>query len=192
MFVEKILEWKYEEQIKKQSLRGENEIWVSELVQCKQKAEYNKKFPFIFTIEPRLILGEIVHEGLEAILMNEFGYDIEVEVYKQLENYTLSGRIDALNNEEVVEIKYAADVKDSRPYEHHVLQLRIYMWLADRERGRLIYITPNKILEFTIENRARTDEILMLIDNWQSPRYEWECKYCQFVRICPKARNGGR
>ena len=192
MFVEAIVKQKYEEQIKKLMEKQDNEIWVSELVQCKQKSTFAKQFYFLFTIEPRLILGEIVHRGFLEWLKEEFGYNIEVEVKTEFEGYVISGRVDAMNSDEVIEVKYAADVKDNQPYEHHVQQLRIYMWITQAKRGKLLYITPQRILEFEVTTPMRDDEVLMLIDNWKSPRYEWECKYCSFSRICSQARNGGR
>jgi len=84
----------------------------------------------------------------------------------------------------VIEIKYASDIRGNEPYEHHILQLRLYLWLTEYEEGRLIYITPNRLIEFKITEKMTDDEVLMMLDTWQSPEWSWECDYCRFYSIC--------
>jgi len=190
MIVERILEVEIKERLEHMQKRDKNEIWVSELIQCKQKAKFTQEFPEIMTIEPRLILGKIVHQGLQKFLEEKFEADIEVECSKEIEEYIIKGRIDALTESRVIEIKYAQDVVGGKPYDHHIEQVKLYMWLTGRMEGILIYITPKRLLEFTIQTPATDDQVLWLIDNWRSPRYDWECKYCSFAVICPYAKNG--
>lgn len=186
MIVEKLIELDLKEHYAHTTFRQPNVVYVSELVQCKQKAQFYKKFPEIYQLEPRFFLGKIVHRGLQQFLQEEYNAEIEVEVEKAIDDVILSGRIDAIVNDTVIEIKYVSDVYKNEPNEHHVLQVKIYMWLTELEKGKLIYISPKKLIEFDVVGKATDDEILMLYDTWKSPRYEWECNYCPFACICSK------
>lgn len=185
--VARLFESKIAEKIEKYRNRDENVIWVSELVQCKQKAELSKQFYILDIIEPRFVLGDLVHVGMQEFLGIYYNAETEVEFEKDLENYTISGRVDAIIGDTVIEIKYCSDLYENQPYEHHVQQLKLYLWLTEKEKGKLIYISPKRIVEFDVEGKPSDDEVLMLIDTWKSPRYEWECSYCPFAKICSKA-----
>lgn len=165
--------------------REDNVIWVSELVQCRQKAEFSKQLFFVHGIKPSLVLGSLVHKGLELYLREELNAETEVEFEKEVEEYRIRGKVDAIYKDSVIEIKYARGLKDNKPYEHHINQLRLYLWLTELEKGKLVYITPDKLVEFDFSNPMSDDEVLMLIDSWKSPRYDWECGYCDFNSICP-------
>jgi len=164
--------------------REDNEIWISELVACKYKSFFNQLYSEYLTIEPKLLLGIIVHKGVQEWLREKYGAETEIDFQKELNNYSIKGRVDAIANETIIEIKYASDIKGNEPYEHHILQLRLYLWLTEYEEGRLIYITPNRLIEFKITEKMTDDEVLMLIDGWQSPEWDWECNYCRFYSIC--------
>jgi len=185
--VTRLFRHKIVERIQKYREREENVIWVSELVQCKQKAEFTKEFYILDVIEPRFVLGDFVHVGMQKFLEEIFLARIEEEFRKELEKYVISGRVDAIVNDTVIEIKYCSDLYENQPYEHHIQQLKLYLWLTEKEKGKLIYISPKRIVEFDVEGKPSDDEVLMLIDTWKSPRYEWECSYCPFSSICPKA-----
>jgi len=164
--------------------KKENEIWVCELVSCQRKSIINKIYAEYFLLEPVLVLGQLVHKGFQKWLEEEFGAETEIEFEKHIDMYTIKGRVDAIANREVIEIKYARDIRGNEPYEHHVLQLQLYLWLAEYEKGRLFYITPHRLIEFTITREMTDDGVLMLIDNWQSPMWDWECDYCRFYCVC--------
>jgi len=164
-----------------------NVIWVSQLVRCKRKAEFEEEMFYVYRLEPYFIMANLIHIGLQKWLQDNYSFEIEKEFQKELAEYVIRGRVDAINKDTVIEIKCTKDVRDNKPYEHHVLQLRLYLWLTGREHGKLIYITPNKLLEFDIHETMDDDEVLLLIDNWKSPRYEWECSYCDFACICNQA-----
>ena len=190
MIIEKFIELDLMEHYEHSVFREPDKIWVSELVQCKQKAYFNAKFPEIYQIEPRFWLGKIVHLGFEKWLEQEYNAKTEVEVEKSIDDITVSGRVDAIVDDTVIEIKYASDVFKNEPYEHHIKQVRLYLWLTDLTNGKLIYISPKKFLEFDVLASASDDEVIMLYDTWSSPRYPWECKYCPFSVICSRAKEG--
>jgi len=182
-----VLEILYEQWMEKMRhsiSKEENVIWVSSLVYCKQRSLFEQEYFFLFGIKPQLILGSLVHLGLQQIL-KDLGCKVEVEFEKEIQDYKIKGRVDAIDNDTVYEIKFAKDLRENRPYEHHIYQLRIYLWLTGYEHGKLIYVTPSRIVEFDESNPMDDDELIMFIDNWRSPRWEWECNYCDFSQICP-------
>ncbi len=172
-------------------------VYVTDLVSCSQKRVFRLEMPLAaFRFEPPLLLGDLVHLGLERLLEEE-GWVAEVEVEKRVEVdgrvYTLRGRADAVLFDEngvrhVVEIKTARSIE--RPLEHHILQLQIYMELLGAEGGSIVYVTPDKILEFEVPRRSVDVERLVAetVRNEARPRFDWECRYCPFRRFCPYAR----
>lgn len=187
MIIEKFIDLDIKERYAHSVFRQPNVIWVSELVQCCKKAQYYEKFPELYQMEPRFWLGKIVHMGFQEFLRKEYGAEIEVEYSKELGNIVISGRIDAIVKDWVVEIKYTSDVYKNEPNDHHVKQVQLYLWLTGLEKGKLIYISPKKFMEFDVLEKPSDDEVLMYYDTWKSPRYDWECNYCPFSAICSNA-----
>ena len=178
--------------------REEGVYWVTDLVRCPLKREFESAFPELAAQEvfkPSLVLGRLVHMGLQAALKSEMGEGVEVEVEKSRDvvlpdgsKVELRGRIDAIVGKNVgVEIKYArADI--GIPLQHHVDQAKIYNWLFDLERTSLVYVTPDRVTEFKVEERADVAEVVERILSTEAPRYDWECTYCHFSVLCPKKR----
>ncbi len=172
-------------------------VYVTDLTSCSQKRLFRLAMPLLsFRFEPPMLLGELVHLGLERLLEQE-GWVTELEIVKHYEvdgvRYELRGRADAVRIEdgrvvEVVEIKTARSI--DKPLEHHALQLQIYMQLLGAERGYLVYITPDKIVEYSVDPGDVDIERLLAetVRNTAHPRFEWECRYCPYRRYCPYAR----
>jgi CRISPR/Cas system-associated exonuclease Cas4 (RecB family) len=61
--------------------------------------------------------------------------------------YVISGMIDMIEPETKtpIEIKYQTLLQKS-PQEHHVLQMRAYLWLLNAKRGEIVYVRGNKNL----------------------------------------------
>jgi len=186
--VTQLLLKEYEEYLEHQRDRKPNEIWVSELVQCKAKAQLRQQYPFFYQAKPACTLGNLVHYGIYSYLLQELGLETEKEFKEYIEGWVIKGRIDGIDDKCVYEIKYARELKDNQPFEHHVLQVKLYLWLTGKPEGKLIYITPNRLVEFSINESLSDDEVEQLIEQWTSPRYDWECNYCEFVSICPYAK----
>ncbi len=175
----------------------EDVVYVTDLTSCSQKRVFRLEMPLLsFRFEPPMLLGDLVHRGLEEILGEE-GWVTEMEVVKQFDvdgrRVELRGRVDAALIDgdrvvHVVEIKTARSVE--KPLEHHLLQLRIYMSLLGAETGSLVYVTPEKILEYTVEDGYVDFEMLVAetVRNEARPRFDWECRYCPYRRFCPYAR----
>ncbi len=182
-------------------------IWVSALAQCPRRWLYMLKFPEAMQVQFKgsFVLGRAAHAGLQQLLQNYYsalGYDrveVEVEVEKRLvladgRDVLLTGRIDALayrGDEKVVyEIKTARS-DAGLPHEHHLLQLRIYMNMVNAARGVLLYLTPDRVAEYFVDEPIGNEELEDLVKEFlefKGPRYDWECSYCVYSTICPLKR----
>jgi len=171
------------------------DIWgVSELMMCAEKHEMKLRYPDIVEsadFTPRFILGTMLHRGIQAnvITMEEwdaealFARDIEVEGRRLV----VVGFPDLVKRDmsELIEIKYAGALRLD-PLEHHVLQVRGYLWLTNAGLGRLWYFTPDRMAEFLIEQPLRDDDVIRMLAEPRRPAYpDWECRYCFFSRLCP-------
>ena len=203
------------EQIKKASEKKEDELWVTDLIYCPLKRAYTEKLmieingnkvPPVIAEQldtPSLVIGDLIHRGLEEWL-REKGCQTEEEVEKTVtvklseeeKTFKIRGRIDAICGDTVVEIKYMRDIKQNKPLQHHILQTQLYMWLAEKTEGLIIYVSPTGILSYNIrspytEPQVRI-EIAGAVSMLRIPRYEWECRYCPFQMICPHSPRGGK
>jgi len=182
---------------KKYKEEKEDVIHVHELISCKYKSEFAKDLPELFTpIRPPVLIGEAIDEYLKQLFENdeelsaltestvaEFQKVIKVDESK----ITLIGRPDVVLKDMVVEIKYS-QFENNLPREHHIAQVKIYLFLTGKRKGKLIYITNKQLREFDVDNDWSEREIIDLFRNWTSPRYEWECTYCIIRSICPYFR----
>ncbi len=184
---------------KEEHVREPGTYWVTDLVRCPLKREYEVKYPELTLTQifsPPLILGDLVHRGLESIIKEVYGDDVSVEVEgeKELklpsgESVKVRGRADAvlsLGNSRIgIEIKSVRGDMEF-PLNHHVDQVRIYNWLFDLEKSVLIYITPERITQFEVSDRVNEGEVVERILSNKAPRYSWECSYCPYAVLCPK------
>lgn len=181
-----------EQEERMQEARDPSIIYVTDLVACTHKYHLRHVFPEVTVrFEPSAVMGNLVHLGLEKYL-EENGFQIEVQLEKKYKiegkEYLLKGRIDAYKPDEkiIVEIK-SSRTPQNLPREHHIYQLQIYMNLLDTDKGILIYITPDKILEYTFRKEKIDIKSLikLLIEDSVHPKWAWECRYCLFQKICP-------
>ncbi len=174
-------------------------ISVSDLVYCSQKYHLRRLYPEVVLADNLYAawasFGRLIHSGVQALL-RELGFRVEHEVSKVLRVngvfVGVTGRLDALGNWKdkltVVEIKSSRS-DNELPKPQHILQLRIYMNLAKAQQGILLYITPDRIAEYTINEPISDAELEILVketlENRKHPRYPWECSYCPFSMMCP-------
>jgi len=199
--------YEYFKEERERHVREPGVYWVTDLVSCSQKEKFSRIYPELELAQffkPILIQGVLVHVGLESILrdiMRERGAEVEVEPEASLklnleefipnvrESVTVKGRIDLVirlpSGERLgIEIKTAkADL--SLPHEHHVDQVKIYNLLFDLSKSYLIYVTPERITQYEIEERTSLANIVERVAKPKAPRYAWECQYCPFSILCP-------
>jgi CRISPR-associated exonuclease Cas4 len=174
-------------------------IWVSDLVRCPLKRMYEERFPEIALSEmfrPSLVLGTLLHKGLEELLRNllrEYVVQTEVEGSKEVllesgETLLVRGRVDMLLSRG--EERVAVEIKTSRsdrsiPQRHHIDQVRAYNWLLDLDRSVLLYVTPDRVTQFCVGDRMSDSEVASIVVSKKAPRYSWECSYCPYSVVCP-------
>ena len=176
-------------------------VYVTDLVSCSHKRVMRLSYPLLsFRFEPSMLLGDLVHSGLASLLTSLGGeggewraeVPVEREVIVDGESYLLKGRVDLVYYEGgeprlVVEVKTGRDLPDNTPREHHVAQLRVYLELLDVDEGYLLYVTPERLVEHQVERIPLDLEALVretVLDRAR-PRYDWECRYCPYRRLCP-------
>ena len=194
----------------KSHVRMDNEYYVIDLVRCSLKRNFEIKYPNLVVssiYDPALITGSIVHYGIAGLLkyarekgiINWRKVEFEVDGVKRLSfdsNSNLpyiaaiKGRADIIivdedDNRVGVEIKFSRN-GGSLPYQHHIDQVKAYNWLFNLDYSILLYITPDRITEYTIRDRFSDEQIADLIRKPKTPRYPWECRYCLFNILCPK------
>lgn len=170
---------------------GKTILFVPELCECSEKRRMRQKFPEIERAEiynPRFAVGQLIEEALRHRFKGE-----EKNCTKELivdgKPYLISGTIDIIEPEEKIpiEVKYQTSLQD-KPLEHHILQLRLYLWLIGSERGELLYVSPEGLKSFVIEEPLADKEVVELIKDGKSPRWsEWECQYCPYRQFCSKS-----
>jgi CRISPR/Cas system-associated exonuclease Cas4 (RecB family) len=87
-----------------------------------------------------------------------------------------------------IEVKYLTSL-ESVPREHHVLQLRIYLWLVGKAKGELTYVSPQGVKSYSVNTPLTDEEIIQLIGEEKTPRWEWECGYCEYKQFCNKTKD---
>ena len=206
--IQEVLYRLFAEEFERHAVSSASEVYVTALVQCPLKFFFSIKYRDIARVQiyqPQLIVGKILHIGLERLLekSSDFeivGFEVDVEKRISIESnglpmfVTIRGRIDVLTkvNGELVPVEIKTARGDYNiPSEHHVLQLRIYMNMVNASKGVLFYLTPDRIAEITIEKPLDDYDLQKLVEGFmkrKGPRYGWECGYCPFNILCSSKR----
>lgn len=172
--------------------------WVTDLVRCLLKRDFELKYPELVENEvfmPTYILGTLIHKGLQELLKSVIPGNVLTEVEGRREVRLPDGR--AVNIEDradvvikIDEVLVGVEIKTSRsdlelPKQHHVDQARVYNWLFNLNHTILIYVTPERVTQFLVRDRATDEEVLERLTISRFPRYEWECRYCSYSVLCP-------
>ncbi|ARM76204.1 CRISPR-associated protein Cas4 [Acidianus manzaensis] len=203
MIVEYLTKLKLQDYLSHQ--KENDTFYVTDLLRCPLKISFEEKYKELAISEvytPATILGDLVHKGLESLdKIGDYKVNAEVEGKKDIQlleenrKITIKGRADIiLENEKekiIVEIKSARADK-GLPHKHHLMQLQIYLWLFSINKGILLYITPDRITEFEVNNPLDDASIIKLVQEnlnlSPSPRFPWECEYCTFSILCPNKK----
>ncbi|MEZ0394315.1 MAG: CRISPR-associated protein Cas4 [Desulfurococcaceae archaeon] len=167
-------------------------IYVTDLTMCTHKYHMRKVYAeATLSFEPSAVMGDMVHKGIEELL-KEQGFLTEYEVSKSVElggeYYEVRGRVDAYRPDEglVVEIKTMKSFGGS-PLKHHLDQLNIYANMLSAREAVLLYVTHDRIIEYQVDVFPidLAGAVKALLEDSFHPRYEWECSYCPFRKLCP-------
>jgi CRISPR-associated exonuclease Cas4 len=187
---------KSREELRKRFQReGKILLFVHELCECSHKRKMRQRFSQIEraeTYNPRFAVGQLIEEALKLRFQNEREHIYTKELGvdgKNGKSYVISGMIDIIDQETKtpIEVKYLTTL-GSKPYEHHVLQLRLYLWLVKVRKGELLYISPEGLKSYPIRKPLTDGEVIRLIREEKAPRWnEWECYYCPYQQFCNKS-----
>ena len=180
--------------------------WVVDLCRCSMKREMELRYPELcrFRYKPHLVLGTLVHHGVERLLQHiiwqedpdgTLDVSIEPERTRAIEvdgrEVEVRGRPDLIifdqaetGHEVLVEIKTGREGQGT-PHEHHVDQVRAYLWLTGIKRGILLYVLPDALRAYEVCEPWGDDDVIRRIRENKAPRYGWECKYCDYSPVCP-------
>jgi len=167
-------------------------FFVHELCECSEKRKMRLRFPEVekaTTYNPRFALGQLVEEALKQRFKNENDNIYVKELTADNEIYAVSGMVDIIDPETQtpIEIKYQTSLHKS-PHEHHIFQTKLYLWLLNAKYGEIIYVSPEGLKAYAVDEPLTDEEVLALIKNVKAPRWqEWECKYCPYQQFCNKA-----
>lgn len=203
MIIEALIKSKINDYL--QHRREPNVIYVTDLVRCPLKYIYEQKYTEIALAQqysPSAILGTLVHKGLESLnLLEDYEVKTEIEGQKVIDvnerSVTIKGRLDIMLKNKITSDTIIVEIKAARkdlglPHPHHVLQLRLYQWLFNVNKGILLYITPDRLTEYSINEPISDDEVRQLVYDLinvaKAPKYSWECKYCEYNIVCPNKK----
>lgn len=150
---------------------------VKALCYCRYKV-LNEPYEVVAS-KPIVMIGQIVHYAVERLCQYE-----AKTYFKKILDYEVYGTPDLVLGNNVVEVKYTMYPPEN-PRPHDVLQLKLYLWLLDKEIGYLWYLSNNEFKEFEVINTLSDDDVVSLIEKPKYPFWEWECKYCSLVNECP-------
>ena len=174
----------YEEFVK-QSFKmkyPEDTIFPSEIGICFRKSYLSRKFEFERGInEISLDLGEQHHERIESYFVEKLGCKSEVEVKGEIENIKISGRIDLICNNDLIELKTITsnyfNIK-----EYHLYQVSIYYYLLQQQNYKIdnIYIIylnrlNKEVKQFLIDKKV--------LDEYVKKAIEWIKKFKEFIKL---------
>ena len=196
---ELLYRWKIEDARRRLESKAENELYVTDLVLCPLKPKFQRMYrelALAHSFAPLALMGEFAHMGLERVLQEILGEDVvkvEVEYERDIavngRSYVIKGRIDAIVGDTVLEIKTGRSDANI-PHQHHVQQVRLYLWLTGLRKGVLLYVTPERLVEYPITDPASDGEVMdavrSVLSGEPAPRYQWECQYCPYAQLCPK------
>ncbi|RLE90223.1 MAG: hypothetical protein DRJ55_01050 [Thermoprotei archaeon] len=174
-----------------------NLIYVTDVAQCLLKSWYQRTIGEPPSNEKIviLVLGDDVH----YILSERFPIgEGEQSATKEYEGVLIRGRADRVLADSILEFKTVTRIPKA-PYEHHVDQAQLYLWLFEKEKAYLIYVskTDGKVKAFRVDkDQKRINELLekakqlsqsLKLGLRPAPEPGWLCKYCEYASICGAA-----
>jgi len=165
--------------------KGYTVLFAHEICSCPKKREFSVIFPELrdsISLKPSVMIGELIELAVKDILSLK-GLDL----HKTIGRYVIFGGIDMYdpNTNTVFDIKYTTG--EPLPKEEHALRVAVYKWLAETDKGYLIYISPRGFREFEVKKSLSDDDIIDLIENSRIPKWKNECSYCIYREFCSYA-----
>jgi len=176
-------------------------IFVTDVTQCLLKSWYQRVLDYSPSDEKvaLLVMGDDVHYLMREILGVGEG---ELGLEKELgDGVKLRGRVDRVLGDCVLEFKTVSRAPE-KPYDNHIKQIQLYMWLADKGEGFIVYVSraDGRVKAFRV---LREDEVVAemaerarrLSESLRQgippePEPSKLCKYCEYNTLCPALKSG--
>ena len=178
-----------------------NIIYVTEVCQCLLRSWFNRtlKAPPSDNKVVLMVMGDSAH----YIMKDYFPLGEGEYTSERLVDGTIKvvGRADRVLEDVVIEFKTVSRIPES-PYEVHVNQVQLYMWLFDKKRALLAYVSRANGNVRIFEILRNDDIISKLIDrirlfakclkNGKVPEAEQSslCNFCEYRELCASCEDG--
>lgn len=148
----------------------------------------------------RILMSQII-EKIYLDVLEEMGYETHKKFEKKYNDIVVRGEVDAVNDKEVIEIKSVTPTAmHDIPFIKDIKQLNTYLWLADKQKGVLIYVKSDNPTIFRIFNYNFSQSMLeesldhlykiheYISSNVLPPptKVKKFCRTCAFREICDK------
>ncbi len=165
----------YADRVTREYEMSETKFHCKQLCYCRRRVKLEDKSKVLRV--PAVVIGILVDMGIEEILGRG------KKVYrKKVGKYNVIGTPDIVDGD-VVETKFTAYAPKA-PREHDVMQLKMYLWLINKDVGYLWYFSPQKYVEFEVGSEYTDIDVLGFIENPKYPMWLWECKHCLVKEGC--------
>ena len=188
------------EEVYREGVRRQFEIYVSTISVCPRKEFFSYFYrPAQLYKSDETLAGEYIHRVIQEQLRRK-GYEVEKEVSCDLKDgFKLVGRVDAMNNEHIIEVKTVKKFVDFN-VNHWYIQVNTYMHISGVHKAKLVVVErpTGKIFIKDIEyNKDMAEGLITLAEQVVDaiknadftilPRCnDSRCKYCEFNIICKK------
>ncbi|ARQ96684.1 hypothetical protein [Sulfolobus islandicus rod-shaped virus 11] len=160
----------------------EDTIFPSEIGICFRKSYLSRKFEFERGINELVLdLGEQYHEKVEHYFEEKLNCKTEIEINGEIENIKISGRIDLICNNDLIELK-TISTNYFQIKEYHLYQVSIYYYLLQQQNYKIdnvyiIYLNRlnREVKQFLIDKK--------LIDEYIQKAIEWIKKFKEFIKL---------
>jgi len=177
-----------------------NNFHCSEAGRCLRFAFFERTNPLPNSDETKRIfmLGHIFHSFLQQNILKD--YIIEHKFKMELPEFTISGMIDAHNDNEIIEIKTSSNLYYIQsPKEENIAQANLYLHYTNLPEARIIYLGKNdlQVKEFKIKYNKKLynqtiqdfeylhEKIKNKADPLEiKPKISVECYRCKYYNRC--------
>jgi len=183
---------------------ADNIFNASEAGFCPLRIYYTRRAKDVPEPEEFLYLkmrGTLMHLGVLYIVKQENPLaETEVPFEREIEGITIKGRVDVLVNHTVEELKTVSKIPP-KPYEEHIAQVQIYMWLTGCHDANIVYYDVNtgKMKSYHIEkddlvindiiNKFLYVYECLMKDLEPSYKVSSFCSLCKYKPFCPAFKN---
>lgn len=168
-------------------------IYITDLAYCPRKAFFS------YFYKPKRYYSYSYENKIHKIILNKLeqdGYDIEVPVSLRVGEFKLVGRVDAVADDHIVEVKTVKEF-DFKVKDYWLAQVNMYMHILNLSKAKLIIVERSTGNVFSTNINYNQEKALCLLDvayqvvdaikskNFKNlPKQTENCAHCSFNIIC--------